>query len=90
MKNPQSLFFFSQSGCLLPILIVLNLLFGWMFFRPLVWLLIEAALILIFLLNSFAAAKKIISGPPLKRRSAIDVEAEVVDEDKSGKKNKKS
>lgn len=89
MKNQRPFLFFSQSGCLLPFLILFNLLFGWIFFRPPAWLLIEAALILLFLFYSFIAAKKVFSGPP-KRRSAIDVEGEVVDEDKGGKKNKKS
>ena len=68
----------SQAGCLVPFLIVFNLFFGWLIFKPLIWLAIEGVLVIIFLLNSFFISRKI--GSQHKERSdAIDVEGTVVD-----------
>jgi len=75
----SSLLFVSQAGCLLPILILLNLFFGWLFFKPLSWLAIEAALIFLFLLNSYILARRI-SSASRKNRKIIDVEGEVQEE----------
>jgi len=76
----KSFIFFSQTGCLLPILIIFNLFFGLIFFRPVLWLSIEVILILLFMLNSFILTRKIISSN--KRKDAIDVEGEVIEERK--------
>lgn len=66
-------------GCLLPFLIFLNLFLGWIFFKPLPWLLIEAVLILIFMINSFILARKIPSSFS-KRNDVIDTEGEVIED----------
>jgi hypothetical protein len=75
----SSLLFVSQAGCLLPILILLNLFLGWLFFKPLTWLAIEGALVLLFMLNSYILARSI-SSASRKNRKIIDVEGEVVEE----------
>ena len=65
----------------MPLLIFLNFFFGWIFFKPLMWLAIEGILITIFLLNSYILAKRI-SKFSSKRAGAIDVEAEIVEDKK--------
>jgi len=75
----RSLFFFTQTGCLLPLLMFFNLFFGWLFFRPLVWLGFEAVLILLFILNGLVLSQKI-SRSAQRRGRVVDVEAEVVQE----------
>jgi len=72
--------FFSASGCLLPFLIIFNLLFGWIFLKPLHWLVIEAALVLFFIINGYVMTRKIISVSSKKRANVIDVEGEVVED----------
>ncbi len=67
-----------QAGCFLPVLIVLNLFFGWMFLRPATWLLVGVILIALFLLNSYLVVRKIKSFS--RSKDAIDVEGEVVEE----------
>ncbi|MCX5702947.1 MAG: hypothetical protein NT066_00385 [Candidatus Omnitrophica bacterium] len=81
-SHNKSLFFVSQTGCLLPFLILFNLLFGWMFFKLLTWLLIEGTLVLLFILNARIMMKKIFSSSSSKRDNVIDVEGEVVEEKK--------
>jgi hypothetical protein len=81
-SHNKSLFFVSRTGCLLPFLILFNLLFGWMFFKLLAWLLIEGALILLFILNSRIVMRKIFSSSSSKRDGVIDVEGQVVEEKK--------
>ncbi|MCX5706639.1 MAG: hypothetical protein NTW13_03100 [Candidatus Omnitrophica bacterium] len=66
------------SGCFLPFLIVFNLFFGWIFFKPLFWLASEAILILLFLFNSFLFKRRIASATK-KRDNIIDVEGKIVD-----------
>ncbi len=75
----RSFFIFSRAGCFLPLLIILNLFFGWLVFKPLEWLAIGVALVLLFLLNSLIAARKILSGAQRGNRSIIDVEGEVLE-----------
>lgn len=75
----KSVLLISQTGCLLPLLILLNLFFGWMFFKPLVWLSIEGILILLFMLNSYILARRI-SSFLAKGNKVVDVEGEVVDD----------
>jgi len=78
--NPiKSFIFFSHAGCLLPMLIFFNLFVGWIFFKPMLWLLIEAILILLFVFNSFILTKKIIS-KSYKHDDVIDVEGEVIED----------
>ncbi|MDD5408798.1 MAG: hypothetical protein PHC71_01725 [Candidatus Omnitrophica bacterium] len=88
-----------QTGCLLPLLIILNLLFGRAIFNSTyLWLGVEAALILIFLIKIHIFMRKIIQqfgpaarGPASGSRSqrpggphgrVIDVEGRVVEEEK--------
>jgi hypothetical protein len=77
-SNNKSLFFASQAGCLLPFLMVVNLLFGWMFFKPLAWVLAEGILILLFILSARIVVKKIFSFASVKRDDVIDVQGKVV------------
>ena len=71
--------FFSQAGCLLLLLIFFNFFFGLFFFRFTHWLLIEAGLVFLLILNSFFAAKKL-TGKLKQRDGVIDVEGEVVED----------
>jgi len=91
MKTTQNSFvFFNQVGCLLPLLLIFNLFFGWVFLRPLHWLILEAVLFLLFLLSGYAFTRRVISGPhrATRRPGAIDAEGEVVPEDKEGDRKK--
>lgn len=76
----RSFVFFSGSGCLLPSLIIFNLLFGWIFLRPKEWLIIEAILLLLFIINGYNIRRKIFSGSSKKHDDAIDVKGEVVED----------
>jgi hypothetical protein len=75
----KSFVFLSRTGCLLPLLIFLNLFFGWLIFKPRYWLIIEAILILLFIINGFIITRKIISVSS-KRDDVIDVKGEVVED----------
>lgn len=72
----KSFIFFGQSGCFLPVLILTNLFFGWMFMRPLIWLSLEAVLLLLLAINSYILIRKI-SGLSFRRKDVIDVEGRV-------------
>lgn len=76
----KSVVFFSQSGCLLPLLILLNLFFGWILLKPLTWLAIEGILIFLFIVNILILSKHISTLSPKKDKDVIDVEGEVVEE----------
>jgi uncharacterized membrane protein len=71
--------FFSRTGCLLPLLIILNLFFGWIFFKPLEWLAVGLILVLLFMLSSIILTRKIFSVSSKDKR-IIDVEGEVLDD----------
>lgn len=66
------------GGCLLPFLIVFNLLFGKLFFKTSQWLIIEGVLLLLFLINSFVGLRHIHSSGRAKRKDVIDVEGKVI------------
>jgi hypothetical protein len=74
------------AGCLLPLLVFLNLIFGWLIFKPVtLWLAIEGILIVLFLLNSYIFIKRFSSFSSSKKNknaidNAIDVEGEVIEE----------
>lgn len=79
----RSVFFISQTGCLLPIIILFNLFFGWMFFPARAWLFIEGILIILFFINSFIFLRRVsnmASGANPQRDGVIDVEGEIVEE----------
>lgn len=71
--------FFASSGCLLPALLIFNLLFGRIFLKPKIWLITEVILLLIFIINGYMITRKIIS-PSSKRDNVIDVEGKVVED----------
>jgi len=82
---PTSGFVFTnQSGCLLPMLIMLNLFFGKLIFSSTrLWLGVEGVLVLLFIIKIHAFTRKI--SEQLKpgghgRRNVIDVEGEVIEE----------
>ncbi len=79
-KHLRSFVFFSRTGCLLPLLIICNLFFGWIFLKPKEWLIIETILLLLFMINGYVMTRKIISSASVrkKRSGVIDVEGEVV------------
>jgi len=80
-KN-KSILLISQTGCLLPLMILFNLFFGWMFFKPLTWVSVEGILILLFIINSYVLARKISSSASsLRRSNVVDVEGEVVEKE---------
>jgi hypothetical protein len=74
----------SHAGCLLPLLIILNFLFGWLFLELRYWLFTEAILVLVFILNSYIMARRLFRSPK-HTEGVIDVEGEVV-EDKERRK----
>jgi len=89
-NRAKSLFVLSRTGCLLPFLIFFNLIFGRLFLPPRAWLILEGALILLFLINAslmMRTVKKTFYGSG-KRRDVIDVEGEVVKEKNSSVENK--
>ena len=77
----KSVVFSSRAGCLLPLLIILNLLFGWRIFKPLEWLAVGAVLALLFIFNSIVVARQVFPRGSSRRSGAIDVEAEVMEGD---------
>jgi len=70
--------FIAYSGCLLPILIVLNLFFGRLFFKTSAWLVIEGILILLLMLNSYISFRSVFTAKRRKRGGVIDVEGKVM------------
>lgn len=85
MQNPdnkninKAFLFVGSTGCLLPLFIILNLFFGWIFFSLSQWAILEAVLILIFSIKSSILAKKI-SSLSSGKNDSIDVEGRVVDD----------
>jgi len=83
----KSFVFLSRSGCLLPFLIVFNLFFGWLFLKPLHWLIAEFILIVLFALNGYLLTRKIIKTADDNKlfpgSDVIDVEGKVEDHERS-------
>ncbi|MBI4706458.1 MAG: hypothetical protein HY761_00830 [Candidatus Omnitrophica bacterium] len=75
----KSLFLVSQSGCLLPLLIMFNLFFGWLFLKPAAWFLLEAGFIILFIINSYIFSRRLHSYAQ-KRNNVVDVEGKVVED----------
>lgn len=90
--NGKSFMILSNAGCLLPALIILNLFFGWIFLGPALWLLTGAALVGLFILNSFIMMKKASLYSRPRKSSVIDIEAEVLNDKKQvgGQKERRS
>jgi len=76
----NSVVFLSRAGCFLPLLILFNLFFGWIFLKPLHWLMLGAALILLFITSGYIGMRKILRDSSQKPGDAIDVKGEVLDE----------
>jgi hypothetical protein len=70
----------SSGGCLLPLLIVLNLFFGQFFFKTGQWLAIEGILVLLLLLHSYMVTRRIKSSQRNNPKNVIDVEGKVVED----------
>jgi uncharacterized membrane protein len=66
------------AGCLLPFLIVVNLLFGWIFLSLGAWLSLELLLVLLLLFNFLVSFRRLKASRD-SRNKAVDVEAEVID-----------
>lgn len=85
---PSGFLFTGQSGCLLPMFIMLNLFFGKFIFNSTrLWLGIEGVLILLFIIKIHTFARKISEQLQSNAQShklgrVIDVEGEVVEEKK--------
>ncbi|MDD4953741.1 MAG: hypothetical protein PHG40_02405 [Candidatus Omnitrophica bacterium] len=80
-NSVNSVVFLSRSGCLLPLFIFFNLAFGRIFFGFRTWLIIEAVLILLFMLNVRLLIRQATSFSPKRGDGdVIDTEAEVVEE----------
>ena len=77
----RSVLIFSQTGCFLPLIFLINLIFGWMFFKPLTWFAIEGVILLLILINSLLLVRKISSLTKTKS-NVIDIEGEVIEEKK--------
>lgn len=92
-KQVKSFIFLSRSGCLLPLFIFFNLIFGRIFFDLGTWLLIEAVLILIFIFNALMLVKRVSSFKPSGSAKVIDTEGVIIEEgqeeDKRGRIGKK-
>ncbi|HNX81789.1 MAG TPA: hypothetical protein PKL77_06545 [Candidatus Omnitrophota bacterium] len=80
-QDTRQVIFFSQAGCLLPGLLIVNFFFGWLIFKPLLWVTIELILFLLFFLTIHMAARKIKSFISPNDNSVIDIEGQVVDDD---------
>jgi len=70
-----------RAGCLIPFLLVINLLFGWIFLGVFYWVLVEAALLIFFLATLSYYAKAIVSDIPCRYPDVIDIEARPADGD---------
>ena len=81
---PQVIFS-GQTGCLLPLLIMLNLLFGRPIFNSVyLWLGVEAGLIIIFIIKIYIFTQRITqqlrAGSHKPHGRVVDVEGKVVEE----------
>jgi len=61
-------------------MIILNLFFGLIFFKPALWLLVGAILVLLFMVNSYIMVRRVIS-PSSKKSRIIDIEAKVIEKE---------
>lgn len=93
---PSGFVFTGQSGCLLPMLIILNLFFGkFIFDSTSLWLGVEGVLVLLFIIKILAFTRKVSEQlwPPSRqtnsqthrpdergRSKVVDIEGEVVEE----------
>ena len=76
----------THTGCLLPFLIIINLLFGWLILGVRYWLLTEAVLVLFFIFNSYLMARRLFRSPK-HADGVIDVKGEIVEDKERSKIN---
>jgi len=71
--------FIGCSGCFIPLLVILNLFFGRLFFSTSQWLAIEGILLLALLLTSYISLRRFsYTSQRNKQNNAIDVEGKVI------------
>jgi hypothetical protein len=71
--------FIGCSGCLIPLLIILNLFFGRLFFSASQWLAIEGLLLVLLLFGSYINLRRFSSSNRRDKKSnVIDIEGKVV------------
>lgn len=73
-----SVYFFS-SGCLLPLLILGNFFLGWLFLKPLHWLLSEGILIVLFVLHTSILMRRS-KAAYMQKNKVIEVRGEIIEE----------
>jgi len=64
----------------LPLMIILNLFFGLLFFKPATWFLVGGILVLLFMINSYLLVKKM-KNLSTKKGKIIDIEARVLEKE---------
>ena len=71
--------FIGCGGCFIPLLLILNLFFGRLFFSTKQWLAIEGVLMLVLLFTSYISLRRFTRPNQRNRQSnVIDVEGKVV------------
>lgn len=75
--------FFGRVSAILPTLILLNLLFGWILFGFYNWLFIGLTLITLFIINIalFAKSFKVNSGRKYPDEDIIDIEGDIIEDE---------
>lgn len=73
-ENRRSFWYVSGTGCLLPVLLCVNLFFGWLILPVLLWLFLELVLLFGLFASSFAIAARI-RKLTREHKEVIDVEA---------------
>lgn len=75
--------FTGQSGCLLPMLIILNLFFGKLIFNSTrLWLGVEGILVLLFIIKIHTFIRKISGQFRKAQGKVVDIQGQVVEEEK--------
>jgi len=71
---------FFRGGCFLPLLVIFNFFFGWIFFGFRAWVIMGILLIVVSLAYSYILSRKIVSESDrqARRKDAIDVEGKVL------------
>jgi hypothetical protein len=76
MNDKQRVFLhMSGFGCVLPVLLCVNLFFGWLILPFLIWIIFELLLLAALLYSSLSIARRIRT-ISRQRKEIIDVEAE--------------
>jgi hypothetical protein len=74
----RSVVYMGGAGCFLASLVFSNFIFGWLFFKPRIWLLIEIVLIIaLWLYTRFMRYK--LTRMQQKQDKVIDTDAEIIE-----------